>query len=129
MEIGKMITLKTIEQYTPLEIIDYVTPLLLAQNAKSQVVRMGYSDDNLTCAYRGNRGRKCPVGMVMSDEEYTELEAKHGKFKSAQGVCDKFGIPYNSIYRRLLSALQEIHDEHEPSEWADLLANIREAYA
>ena len=125
-----MITLRTIERCVPLEIIDYVTPLLLAQNAKSQVVRIGFSDDNLTCAYRGNQGRKCPVGMVMSDDEYAELEESDcGKFKSAYGVCDFFCIPYSSIYRRLLSALQEIHDEHDPSEWADLLANLREEYA
>jgi hypothetical protein len=121
------ITMATIEQFTPLEIIDYVTPLMLAQNAKSQVIRMGFSDDNLTCAYRGNDGRKCPVGMLMTDEEYADLEDNDGNFKSAYGVCKNFGLSDSEI-RVLLSQLQSIHDSKEPSEWADKLATLRGKY-
>jgi hypothetical protein len=121
------ITMATIEQFTPLEIIDYVTPLMLAQNAKSEVIRMGFSDDNLTCAYRGNNEMKCPVGMLMTDEEYADLEDNDGNFKSAYGVCTHFGVSDSEI-SVLLSQLQSIHDSKEPSEWADELATLRDKY-
>jgi hypothetical protein len=117
------ITMATIEQYTPLQIIDYVTPLMLAQNAKSEVSRWGC----LECAYRGNDGRKCPVGMLMSDEEYAELEANDGKFKSAHRVCDHFMITGQNT-RIVLTKLQSVHDGHDPSQWASKLATLRGKY-
>jgi hypothetical protein len=114
-----MITLRTIEQYTPLEIIDYVTPLMLAQNAKS------WDTDQEQCSYRGDGGLKCAIGHIMSDDEWNALSV-NDQFAGVIIAAELFDVPV--LYWSLLQKLQMIHDVIEPDEWEYSLADLRRSY-
>jgi hypothetical protein len=114
-----MITLRTIEQYTPLEIIDYVTPLMLAQNARS------WDADQDQCSYRGDGGLKCAIGHIMSDEEWNELDL-YERYAGVTIIGELFDVPV--LYWSMLQKLQTIHDTVEPDEWEYSLADLRRSY-
>ena len=101
-----MITLKTLEQATVQEVFDQVAEHLLAQNKQSE----GVHNNGLTCMYRSPDGLKCAAGCLIGDDEYSsEWERRNwGCVSKACGVTKHID---------LISSLQSIHDECEPSEW------------
>lgn len=110
----------SVELMTSLEIIDRVTKHLLCQGVPSETA---YE----SCAYRGEEGRKCAVGVLIPDDEYksywdirfgTKIEVVKSKCPSLRGMD-----------LQLLKELQEIHDSRRPETWAWKLAMLRSKYA
>ena len=68
------------------------------------------------CAYRGDEGRACAMGCLISDEEYDPTMEGGDVYT----LVKKFGVlkDYNID---LLSSLQDIHDADKPCDWPDWL--------
>lgn len=107
------------------ETFDKVARHLLTQQAKAE-----QPDGN--CAYRGEHGRKCAVGCLISDEEYDP------KMEGSSVPCEKeYAYPSagTSILQRwmeshgygtpvglFLVGMQKIHDAKDPPSWRYYLA-------
>jgi hypothetical protein len=101
-----MITLKTLEQATTQEVFDQVAKHLLTQNKQSE----GEHNNGLTCMYRSPDGLKCAAGCLIGDDEYlSHWERRSWGFVSRVGGVTK--------HIDLISSLQSIHDDCEPSQW------------
>ncbi len=75
---------------------------LRAQNAQSR------AGDGV-CAYRGKNGRSCAAGCLISDDEYDP-------YMEQQPVSELFDtFPYQT--RRVILAMQRIHDDTLPEVW------------
>ena len=103
------------------EIFDRVAKHLLAQNAKSE----RQSDEGWTrCAYRGNDGKSCAVGCLITDKEYSEalegLSVEHPKVQDALGEA----LATDTRALDLLSQLQLMHDSYSVERWPSRLGNI-----
>lgn len=112
------ITLATLHQASLQEIFDQSAWHLLAQGQKSLASlprRPG-----LACAYRGNNGMKCAVGVFIADDEYSP--AMEGK--AAVDLCRAFAKDAGNLRVRLLADLQSIHDAYKPRQWRRQLRNI-----
>lgn len=70
------------------------------------------SEDGTRCLYRGPNGRRCAVGVLISDGEYQERW-------DATGVrVDRLGLPWlGDLDMRLLEFMQFTHDHVTPSRW------------
>lgn len=101
--------LTTINNYSLQEIFDFVSNHLLTQNERCVNENIA---ETFSCNYKSEKGLKCAVGCLMSDEEYdVKLEGygvKDDKF-------DKFNISEDR--KDLLSTLQIIHDTTIPDSW------------
>lgn len=102
------------------EIFDKVSTHLLTQGAKSML------DDPtkpMTCAYRGTEGRRCAVGVLISDEVYyTEIEGDAVTYDGVKAMLRASGVSsVNGRRLDLLSDLQQIHDTCPPLSWGDEL--------
>lgn len=83
------------------------------------------ADDALGCSYHADNGLKCAVGCLIDEQFYkAELEG-HGADDPrvlaavrAGGWLE--GVPDREA-ERLLLALQHIHDNDDPDEWARYL--------
>jgi len=77
------------------------------------------------CAYRGNRGRRCAVGALISDDAYSvkleSLSLQHGDVKVA---LEKSGVLCDGRMNRLLDRMQEVHDENPPYQWASMMRDV-----
>jgi len=64
-------------------------------------------DGSSMCAYRGSRGRKCALGWIITDDEYTPKMEGHGVVS-----LDIAGLLPNRLkpFVQLLEALQAAHD-------------------
>lgn len=119
---------------TKQEIFNTVARHLLTQGEKSMV--------GDKCQYRGDRGLKCAVGVLIRDEYYDP------EFDEGEGISVHWAyrcLPkqeklYRAIekalsrklYREdfeLLVALQELHDGNDPSTWRMELGALAEAHA
>lgn len=106
---------------TKQEIFDKVATHLLTQNAKS----MNASG----CAYRGAEGRKCAIGCLIPDEDYTpRLEGKTvmtatSKINVATAV-NKSIRAKTLITLKFLQRLQAVHDLWPVEEWRNKLAEV-----
>ena len=102
---------------TPQEVFTTVVTHLRNQNAKSTERESGEA----LCAYRGLHGRKCAVGCLIPDEEYSAKLEKIGPF----GLVNKFGkaglgpvsFKLFSEHGLLLAELQRIHDNTKIENW------------
>ena len=93
---------------TAQELFDIVYKHMMSQNARS--VMGGYS----TCAYRGEDGLKCAIGVLIPDEDYREdMERKGAENLLAKGAC----LHHLAAHHRLISKLQGIHDEDPVEDW------------
>jgi hypothetical protein len=93
-------------------LFDVVAEHLLAQGKKST---LGIYNN---CAYRGQRGLRCAVGVVILDDEYTDkMEASTVRDLVARGLLPTRLVPHES----LLVALQDVHDATEPEGWRSAL--------
>ena len=85
----------------PQDILEFVVKGLIAQG--------GPSMKNGGCAYRGNDGRKCAAGLLISDEFYLPLmEGKGASFDPVEAALVSSGVPASALH--FIASLQEAHD-------------------
>lgn len=92
---------------TPQEIFDTVSDHLFAQGAPS---RQENEEGGITCAYRGNDGRKCAIGVLIPDNIYDPVMDVQGM--SVNGLLYTYKNLPDFFYNNapLLNALQRAHD-------------------
>lgn len=116
---------------TAQEIFDKVTTHLLTQNRQSRkdIFNTGYE----SCAYRGDDGLMCAVGVLIPDELYDPRFEGLCPPLNYSDVCapdldrrfwfvdvlKQIGIAEQDL--GLLADLQSIHDSHTPAEWPSQL--------
>lgn len=103
------------------EIFDIVSSNLLMQGDKSLRESGG-------CAYRGKDGKKCAVGWLIPDEEYTpRMEYTSFSDEKIRPVLEKrIGRKLTHLDERLLMQLVECHDQGTPRFWHLDLERIAE---
>ena len=103
------------------DIFNVVVRHLLTQNARS------YLEDGIGCAYRGDEGRKCAAGILLTDEEaaacgegwvWPEEDDLGDGNDPAIEAADRIG--HHSLVRQL----QWVHDTWTPFEWPQELARV-----
>jgi hypothetical protein len=112
---------------TPQEIFDTVVQHLRKQGSKSLLTEQQCRDlmePPGACAYRGENGKKCAAGILISDEEYLpEMEGYNFNGLLQEVIRGKTAPP--SLGQRLsphwdlIRALQHIHDRSEIRDWED----------
>lgn len=126
------------------EIFDKTALHLLRQNRRS--LQPGSA---LDCAYRGENGIMCAVGVWIKDEHYDAdlLEAKTADDKDVVKALVKSGVLPEPTGRdldffedeevdptefgarlQLLSTLQSTHDYQDPSQWRNSLIECAKLY-
>jgi hypothetical protein len=99
------------------EIFDKVAMHLLTQRERSRA-----NGDTGSCMYRGSGGRRCAAGVLIPDAVYGP-RMEHNSFRSLAsdqtGFLDACGIERADV--PFVQALQNVHDETEPSDWAHAL--------
>lgn len=106
-------------KWTQQEIFDVVATHLLAQGAKS----VGWTGE---CLYRGPKGLKCAIGVLISDELYSP------EIEGASISCLRFDVYLPFINRDkfpFLEKLQRVHDKCPVEDWRDELAKVAKKYA
>lgn len=100
------------------EIFDTVARHLLTQKAQSLV-----DEDGPECAYRGEGGLKCAIGVLIPDAHYTPtIEGRAVASAEMESVLkDILGTSYDV---GLLIALQNVHDGCAPAGWKDDLEEV-----
>lgn len=95
------------------EIFDRICEHAVTQSSRSE-------DDEGGCLYRHPDGRRCFVGVLISDEAYSpELEDRSVGHVEICRALERSGVPISSN-RELSSALdglQGIHDFNDPEDW------------
>ena len=92
------------------EVYDKVKSHLLSQGRKSL-------DARGKCAYRGDNGAMCAVGVLIPDDMYNRgMEGAACSTSELRGVLDMLEID-----PRLAQELQYIHDRALPNIWPDEL--------
>lgn len=102
-----------INKMTPQEIFDAVWNGLKSQNFEKSVNGTG------KCMYRGDGGRKCAAGWLISDEEYAAVKASG---LAAEG-CTFLNFPSLWDGGDLLASLQQAHDWS--IDQADMIRRLR----
>ncbi len=118
--------LAQLEKSTPMEVLEHVRGHLLEQGAKS-IGRMG------GCLYRGNHGRSCGAGCLLSNEDYNRLNAQEIELgvreqrdpeNKGNGTIE--GMGWNilcsndmvtKVHMPLITRLQTVHDSVEVCQW------------
>lgn len=107
---------------------------LLSQMDKSFYNTPDGRDD--ACAYRGRNGMSCAIGCLIPDEYYStviegampslvsEMEPTTGGHALSTALSQVFGISYNLQTLRLLSQLQDIHDNCDVKDWEGELDSL-----
>lgn len=82
------------------------------------------------CAYRGNDGMMCAVGVLIKDEYYyPELEGNTPYDVEVEvAVGNSIGRSLDKEDLELLVKLQDIHDFSTTSEWEKALKGIADKY-
>lgn len=105
---------------TAQELFDTIVAGLRSQKARSELSNVLNADGGIKvgkehgCAYRGVEGRKCALGWVIPDEDYTPaLEGQTlGGLLQNNMLPDELAQEFG-VNRHLLVILQSIHD-HDP---------------
>lgn len=93
---------------TQQEIFTTVVKHLLTQNKTS------IDEKHISCLYRGPNGLKCAVGILITDDEYSE----EMECKSVDVLIDENLLPERLIeHSYFLQQLQKIHDSGQPKDW------------
>jgi len=93
---------------TAQELFDIVFKHLMSQNARSM---MG---NGITCAYRGEGGLKCAIGILIPDEDYRkDMEGAAAQNLLVKGAC----LSRLAVHHELLNKFQRIHDEDPVEDW------------
>jgi hypothetical protein len=111
------------------EIYEHVSAHLLEQHAVSE-------DENGSCRLRGNHGRKCAVGSLVSDELYhPNLEGigigyyRHAADGTLLRALYASNVnAYDPVIVDLLCELEQIHDNASVDQWHLLLAALGKRY-
>lgn len=106
---------------TKQEIFNKVVAGLAAQGFERSVM------DDGSCAYRGNDGRKCAAGHLLSDEHYRpELENKTIAAIGVAAVVVASGVPgHEATVWGLVGNLQRAHDRGKsPGDMKSRLLNV-----
>jgi len=99
------------------EVYDKVKAHLLSQNRKSL-------DANGDCAYRGENGAMCAIGVLIPDDMYhVGLE---GKSCFSEAVSTALCQVRVSFF--LIRDLQDVHDNVYLSDWPTALERLAESY-
>jgi len=117
---------------TPTQIFDRVSEHLLTQKAKSLGLKVNTGQATSTfCKYRGDQGRSCAVGCLISDEYYSEdLEGGASYTPAVKwAVANSLKIPFREVPDTLLEKLQTIHDHNNPEDWPALLDKFKKELA
>ena len=101
---------------TDQELFDKVKAHLLKQNARSTDAYSG----GTTCAYRGAEGRKCAIGCLIPDEDYSMILEGKGPYVPAVRIAAGLSLDQGA----LAADLQGVHDGWEPSMWPECLVNV-----
>lgn len=103
------ITLRTMSYARPQAVFDQMARHLLAQASRSVNPTTGLP------AYRGEDGKKCPGGCLISDAEYTPLieGSTWGELCIAGFVPEAHGF--------LVVDMREIHENVSPEQWRERL--------
>lgn len=125
------ITLLNCHEHPMQAVFDKVAKHLLTQNKRAMKDFRGeYPEDR--CAYRGDNGSMCAVGCLISDDLYDfSMEGRNvGEvMRMLHGVRELSSVsPALGVFHAMLSALQNAHDNYEPSEWPMELAYIARMY-
>lgn len=105
------ITLKNLHEATEYDVIKQVGTHLLRQGTQSLSV------DGM-CMYRGERGRRCAAGCLISDGEYDSAF----EFQSWEGLVVVGKVP--SAHEKLIYKLQCIHDTEYAKNWPECLRHL-----
>ena len=113
------------------EIFDTVAHHLLTQNAKSEIPYPNLKDMTL-CRYRGDKGLKCAIGVLIPDELYKEEYEN----QTVSVLLLELHFPFHQIgidisdsrTAVLLSRLQVVHDAYEVDVWSTQLLEIAQDY-
>lgn len=113
---------------TQQEIFDKVMRHLLTQGERS-VDREGH------CAYRGDNGKKCAIGCLISDDAYNpDIEGRGISSLEVKAALRYSGYDYLASLSRtdtkaeLLSSLRRMHDLILPREWPTMGRKLARAY-
>ena len=100
------------------EMFNKVATHLLTQNCQSQRPSTLGKHQDIVCAYRGEEGRKCAIGVLIPDEVYDPaMEAL-----SVLMLTERFpSLGFMKGHIHFLDRLQRIHDQYEVGQWPDLL--------
>jgi hypothetical protein len=110
----KTITLANLKDSTAQEVFEFVAQHLLNQNQRCM--------NNGKCAYRGEDGLKCAVGVIIADDEYDPVFDMVSDSAIQCLVRDK-RIKV-SDHLELLTMLQSIHDTYPEFQWEDKLKSL-----
>lgn len=106
------------------ELFDTVAAHLLRQHARST---RPFTQSPANCAYRGDGGRKCAIGVLIPDERYTvALEGQNVYTPDVLNAAQlDTSIPHQGV---LAGRLQWIHDCNSPEAWHTLLGSAAADY-
>lgn len=81
------------------------------------------------CAYRGDHGTMCAVGVLIPDKYYSDSIEGHvpdliDNSDLFPVLSQIFGDGWDWEMFRLLVGLQNVHDDHAPCAWEDALKNL-----
>ena len=102
---------------TAQDVFDTAALGMLTQGAKS------IATDGYQCVYRGENGRKCGAGFVLTDEEAAKADANEVD-AGIHAVCP----PRLKKHVDLLSDIQSCHDGYGVREWPRRLRVIASKY-
>lgn len=106
---------------TAQEIFDKVATHLLTQNAKA------WDDAASACAYRDEHGRACAVGCMFTDAQAAELIRLGLNSSWLLDLPEEITTLFTG-HLDLVSALQNVHDGYQVSEWPCRLRRVAEDY-
>jgi hypothetical protein len=110
---------------TAQQLFDLISTHLLTQKSKST--------DGKACFYRDQDGKKCALGIVISDAEYSPTMERQTLSMLLQNNGDGYQLSHDTAVEMrlnfdLLRALQVIHDVNYPDMWAHSLQRIAEEF-
>lgn len=106
------------------EVFDKVVKHLLTQNAKAQknYIWDGATYDKGICMYRGNEGRMCAVGCLITDEAYSpDIEGYAADTEEVLNALRNSGIEIDNTDAQFLYEIQQIHDYSAVDVWDKVL--------
>lgn len=92
----------------------------LARQGFARSLQAGDADDSL-CAYRNEKGQRCAIGQLLSDEE-AALCPEGSVTASWRFIANRLHLSIG--YREFLCALQDAHD-HGSDTPAEMRENLR----
>ena len=113
------------------EIFDIVVAHLRQQNAKSILAKPITNVHGAeSCAYRGPEGRKCAVGILLSDAEYSDTMEGQNAAQLDKWSCV---LPETKKllqdHKYLLVALQNVHDNYPVEKWEEQFHQVAIVYS